>query len=329
METVLITGGAGYVGARLVPRLLKENYGVRVLDLMMYGDDVLDEVKGDPKLQIIKGDMRDQALLKKSLEGVSSVIHLACISNDPSFDLDPELGKSINLDAFRPLVEASKKAGVKRFIYASSSSVYGVKDYDGVTEDASLEPLTDYSKFKADCEKILAEYQTADFTTVTVRPATVCGYSSRQRMDVIVNALTNHAFNNRKILVHGGAQKRPNIHIEDMVDLYVAFLKLPKEKIAGKIYNFGFENHSVSALATIVQKVVGTDVTIEVAPVNDPRSYHISSELIKRELDIFPRRTIEDAVVDLKAAFEKGLLKNSLTDSRYFNIAVMKEIHLT
>lgn len=326
--TVLVTGGAGYVGARLIPRLLDSGYKVKVLDLMLYGEDVFEDYTKNPNLKVIKGDIRDLATVENSLAGVDTVIHLACISNDPSFDLNPNLGKSINLDAFRPLVEASIRAGVTRFIYASSSSVYGVKDFDGVNEETSLEPLTDYSKFKADCEKILAEYQSDKFTTVTVRPATVCGYSSRQRFDVIVNALTNHAVNNRKIIVNGGDQKRPNIHIEDMVDVYMEFLKLDKSKIAGKIYNFGFENHTVSKLADIVQKVVGDDVKIHVAPVTDPRSYHISSEKIKTELGIAPKRTIEDAVVDLKKAFDEGRLPESMTKSRYYNIKTMNEVGL-
>lgn len=227
IKSIYITGGAGYVGAMLVPRLLSEGYKVTVLDLMIYGEDVLKE---HPNLTKVKGDIRDQNLLNQTIPGHDSVIHLACISNDPSFELNPNLGKSINLDAFRPLVEISKKHAVKRFIYASSSSVYGIKDEPNVTEDFSLEPLTDYSKFKADCEKILNEYQTDNFTTVTIRPATVCGYSPRQRLDVVVNILTNLAYHKREISVFGGAQLRPNIHIDDMVDAYLVLLRAPKEK---------------------------------------------------------------------------------------------------
>ena len=190
-KNILVTGGAGYVGAVLVPRLLKQGCRVTVLDLMIYGEDVLPTHHG---LNIVKGDIRDQTLLKKIIPGHDALIHLACISNDPSFELNPNLGKSINLDAFRPLVEISRRLGVARFIYASSSSVYGIKGEKDVHEDMTLEPLTDYSRFKADCEQILFEFEMPDFSGVTIRPATVCGFSPRQRLDVVVNILTNLAY---------------------------------------------------------------------------------------------------------------------------------------
>ncbi len=327
-RSVLVTGGAGYVGARLVPRLLAEGHGVTVLDLYMFGDDVLDEVESHPRLRQIKGDLRNIETVKQALQGCDTVIHLACISNDPSFELDPTLGRSINYDAFRPLVQASKKAGVNRFIYASSSSVYGVKADQSVTEDLALEPLTDYSKFKAMCETVLEEERAPGFVTLTIRPATVCGYSPRQRLDVIVNILTSHAVVNGKIKVFGGAQLRPNIHIEDMVDLYLLSLQLPDEKIDGRIFNAGYENIKVSDLAERVRTVVG-DVAVEVLPTDDPRSYHVSSALIQRELGFQPKHTVEEAVRDLVKAFKDGKLPNAMTDKRYYNIKTMQSIKLT
>jgi nucleoside-diphosphate-sugar epimerase len=288
---------------------------------MWYGEDVID---AHPNLVMVKGDIRDQELLRKTIPSHDSVIHLACISNDPSFEMDPKLGESINLDAFQPLVEISRASGVKRFIYASSSSVYGVKSEPNVSEDMSLEPLTDYSRFKAECEKILSNYQSPEFTTVTIRPATVCGYSRRQRLDVVVNILSNLAFHKRKITVFGGKQLRPNIHIADMVEAYVVLLNAPKELIAGEIFNAGYENQSVEELANSVRDVMGDDVELVTSPTDDNRSYHISSQKISKVLGFVPSHTIKDAIVDMKQALESGLLPNSLTDDKYFNIKRMQ-----
>ena len=323
---VLVTGGAGYVGAMLVPRLLTEGVSVTVLDLMIYGESVLPE---HPKLNKVKGDIRDRTLLERILPGHDVVIHLACISNDPSFELNPQLGKSINLDAFGPLVEISRDCGIKRFVYASSSSVYGIKSEKDVHEEMVTEPLTDYSCFKADCEQILLPYQSSEFTTVIVRPATVCGYSPRQRLDVVVNILTNLAYRDRKITVYGGQQLRPNIHIADMVESYVVLLKAPTDTIAGKIYNVGYENQPVNEIAQIVKSVIGDDVELVTTPTDDNRSYHISSERIRDELGFQARYRIEDAVSDLLVAFEDGNLPNSLSDEKYFNIKRMQSIQLT
>jgi nucleoside-diphosphate-sugar epimerase len=325
MGKIFITGGAGYVGSVLVPKLLSKGYEVTVLDLMIYGEDVLPVHQN---LHMIKGDIRDQKLLKEIIPGHDAVIHLACISNDPSFELNPHLGKSINLDAFEPLVNISKKASVKRFIYASSSSVYGIKKEPNVNEDMILEPLTDYSKFKAMCEEILEKYRSDNFTTCTIRPATVCGYGKRLRLDLTVNILTNLAINKGEITVFGGAQKRPNIHIEDMTDLYCTLLSLPKEKISGKIWNAGFENFTVSEIANMVKNVIGENIKIITSPTDDNRSYHISSEKIKKDIGFVAMHTIEDAVKDLKSAFNNGLVPDSLTDDKYFNVKRMQKINL-
>ena len=293
-EQVLVTGGAGYVGSVLVPKLIREGYRVKVLDLFIYGEHTLDEVKDHPNLLLVKGDIRDQDLLKQTLPGCDAVIHLACISNDPSFELNPDLSRSINFDAFEPLVRLSKMAGVRRFIYASTSSVYGVSEAENVTEDHPLVPLTDYNKYKGLCEPVLLEQQADDFTTVVVRPATVCGYSPRQRLDLTVNILTNHAVNSGRINVFGGEQMRPNIHIEDVVDLYSMLLKEPDHKIAGQTFNVGFENHKVSQIAEIVHDVVTSSLSehenLEVitTPTDDIRSYHISSDKIRNELGFVP-----------------------------------------
>jgi len=327
IKNVFITGGAGYVGAVLVPKLIKAGYKVSVLDLYLYGD-VFKELKDNPNLKEIKGDLRDVELLDKELNGIDAVIHLACISNDPSYELNPTLGKSINYDAFIPLVELSKKHKVKRFIYASSSSVYGVKEELNVTEELSLEPLTDYSKFKALCEEYLMQNTNDEMTTLTLRPATVCGFSNRLRLDLSVNILTNFAVNKSEIQVFGGDQARPNIHIEDMTDLYVACLDYDHAKIHKKIFNAGYENHSINQLAEMVREEVGPQVVIKKVPTNDHRSYRVSSEKIAKELGFKPTHTIQDAVRDLKNAFNSGKIQNSFTDSRYFNIKKMQEVDL-
>jgi len=331
-KSVLVTGGAGYVGGILIPKLLKQGLNVKVLDLYTYGEDVFDEIEDKTNLEEIKGDMCDEALLKKSLAGCDVVIHLACISNDPTFDLDPELSKKVNYDAFEPLVKISKESGVKRFIYASTCSVYGISDAPEVKEDHPFLPITDYNKYKGLCEPVLLKYQSEDFTTCIIRPATVCGYSPRQRFDLTVNILTNHAYNNNKITVFGGKQERPNIHIEDITDLYCMLMELPKEKIAGQAFNAGYQNRSIADIAHIVRDVMAEEFpdrdrpTIETSPSDDIRSYRISSEKIKNELNFIPKHSIEDAVRDLVEAFKAGKFENSLDNVRYYNIKLLKSL---
>ena len=324
-RNVLVIGGGGYVGAVLVPKLLK-GYRVMVYDKFMFGKAVFDSIKDNPDLTLIQGDVRDMIGLEKAIKDSDAIIHLACISNDPSFELDPHLAKSINYDCFQPCVKLAKKHGVKRFIYASSSSVYGIKEVGNVTEDMELEPLTDYSKYKVLCEKVILNEASDDFVCLVLRPATVCGYSPRQRLDLTVNILTNHAVNKGKITVFGGAQKRPNIHIQDITNLYIKSLEYEAKMINRKIFNAGYENYSVMELANIVKEVIGQKLQVEVLPTDDLRSYHISSEKIKRELGFTPEYTIKDAVVELKNAFEKGLLNDPMNNSLYYNVKRMKEI---
>lgn len=333
ISKVLVTGGAGYVGAVLVPKLLDEGYKVKVVDLYIYGEKVLDAVKGHPRLKQIKGDIRDRAMLKRELIGVDAVIHLACISNDPSYELNPELGKSINYDALLALGDIAKKVGVKRFIYASSSSVYGIREEDNVTEELPLEPLTDYSKYKALGEEYLLGLRSPGLVVLVLRPATVCGYSPRLRLDLSVNILTNHAVNKGKITVFGGEQKRPNIHIEDMTDLYVKTLEYPDELIDGKIYNAGYDNMKMKDIAGAVKEVVSREMNnnqleIVTQPSADLRSYHVSSEKIKRELGFEAKRSVAQAVRDLCNAFNQGNIPNSMEDRRYYNIKTMQAINL-
>ncbi len=329
LKTILVTGGAGYVGSVLVPKLLKDGYRVKVLDLYIYGEDALSDVRNHPHLTEIKGDLRNRSLLEKILPGCDAVIHLACISNDPSYELNPDLGRSINYDAFLPLVDVSKDAGVKRFIYASSSSVYGIKEEPEVTEELPLEPLTDYSKYKALCETYLQEAADDQFTVTTIRPSTVCGYSPRQRLDLTVNILTNHAINKGMITVFGGDQKRPNLHIDGMTDVYLFLLEQPRHKVHKKIYNVGHENYTVREIAQMVRDTLGGEIPVVTTPSDDNRSYHVSSAKIMEELGFAPKHSIQEAIVDLKNAFEAGKLPRPMDDIHYYNIKTMQAVRLT
>lgn len=325
MKKIFITGGAGYVGSVLVPYLLHKEYEVTVFDLFIYGNTL----PNHPKLKFIKGDLRDKKKLEEAIQGNETVIHLACISNDPSFELNPILGKQINLDSFEPLVQIAKKNKIKRFIYASSSSVYGIKKEKNVTEDMVLEPLTDYSKFKAMCERILLKHKSENFIVTILRPATVCGYSPRQRLDLVVNILANLAYHKREISVFGGDQLRPNIHIKDMVRSYELLINADEKMINGEIFNVGFENKTVKELALDVKKIIGSDVAIKNFSSDDNRSYHISSNKILDRLNFKTKFNILDAVQDLKEAFEKKLLFNCLDNEDYFNIKKMNQINLS
>ncbi len=312
-----------------MPRLLEDGHEVRVLDVYYFGKESLASVRERKNLEEIEGDIRDIDIVKRSLVGIDTVIHLACIANDPSVELDPNLSKGINYDSLRPLLRAAKTAGVKRFIFASSSSVYGVSDAPKVTEEHPHVPVSLYNKYKSMCEDVLWEEQASDFTVVAIRPATICGYSPRQRLDLTVNILTNHAVNLDTITVFGGEQKRPNLHIEDMVNVYRLLLQADDNLISGQAFNAGYQNHRVRELAEIVQRVVSEKMpdkhpNIVTTPSDDIRSYHISSEKLRQRLGFVPQYTIEDAVRDLVAAFRRGDLPNSIDDARYYNVKAMK-----
>lgn len=330
MARILVTGGAGYVGHVLVPQLLDDMHEVVVYDTFWFGD----ALPKNPKLKRVKADLRDVKALSEAARGCDTVIHLACISNDTSFALDERLSTTINLHAFKPLLQASENAGIQLFINASTSSVYGVSDAPEVFEDHPKVPLTLYNRYKWECEEILAAAD-PKFTWVTIRPATVCGYSPRCRLDLSVNILTNHAVNKGKITVFGGTQKRPNLHIQDMVDAYKLLLKLPAEKINRRTYNCGFQNQTIMQIAESVKKVVEREfperapIQIEVTESDDKRSYHINSDKIRKELGFSTKYSIEDAVSDLCKAFRERKLPNSFDDDAYYNVRKLKALKVS
>ena len=332
-DKILITGGAGYCGSRLVPQLLDLGYEVTIYDTFYFSKP--EDFQNHPKLHIVVGDIRDNLLFERTVQGHDAVVNLACISNDASFELDESLSTSINLDAFEPMVIASKEAGVKRFIYASSSSVYGISDQPDVTEDHPLVPLTLYNKYKGECEPKLFAHTDNRFIGVVFRPATVCGYSPCQRLDLSVNILTNLAVNKNEITVFGGDQMRPNLHIQDYCDVVKLLLESDEKLIKNQIFNVGNQNLKISEIAQIVKIIVENKfqdkpkITIRTSNSDDNRSYHINSDKIAEVLGFRPKFNIEQAISELCDAFKDGKLPNSLTDDFYFRVKRLKRLSIT
>ena len=332
IKNILITGGGGYAGTVLTEFLIKRNYKVKIYDNFLYGNFL----KKNKNLKIFKKDILDYKSFSKACKNVDAVLHLACISNDPGFDLKPGLSKKINFDCFEKLVQISKNNGVKRFIYCSTSSVYGISKSKNIKENHPLKPLTDYNKYKGLCEPILFKYSDKNFTTVVARPATLCGYSPRCRLDVSVNILTNHAYHNKEIKIFGGDQKRPNLHINDMCRAYLKLIQSSSKKVQKEVFNIGYRNLKIKQIAKIVKKTVekffkeqGKNqlISLTYTPSNDKRSYHINSDKIKRKLNFRPKYNIEDAVLDLCKAFKKKKLINTFADENYYNIKVLNKIY--
>jgi nucleoside-diphosphate-sugar epimerase len=327
MDRVLIIGGGGYVGTELQKLLVEKNYDVTVYDTFWYSKGKWPVVSfpGADQIKYVQGDVRDLDKLKEAFVDVDHCIHLACISNDPSYELNPNLAKEINFKAFQDLMPIVNSSGLKRFIYASSSSVYGVKAEPNVTEDLSLEPISDYSKYKVACENTLRENLNSDIVSCIIRPSTVCGYSHRQRFDLVVNVLTLNAITKKKILVDGGDQYRPNLHIKDMVNCYLELLKAPSELIDRETFNVAGENLTVTEIAIRVKEVINNGSEIEFLPVRDPRSYRVSGEKIERVLGFRPQYSVDNAISDIHEAFLRGEYLD-FNWSEYFNIRRMNEL---
>jgi nucleoside-diphosphate-sugar epimerase len=308
-KTILVTGATGYKGTVLVPKLLALGHRVIAFDTQWFGNFL----PSHDNLSVIKGDVRDTDTI--NLDEVDSIIHLASIANDPCGDLNPKLTWEVSALATMRLADKAKRSGVKQFIYASSGSVYGIKDEEHVTENLTLEPISEYNKTKMVAERVLLSYS-SDMAVQIVRPATVCGVSKRMRLDVSVNMLTMQALKNGKITVFGGDQVRPNIHIDDITDLYIYMLDNP-EKVSG-VFNAGFENISIMDIAKMVQAKIACE--IEVTPSNDPRCYRINSDKLLAT-GFTPNKNVDTAITEIITNYKQGLLKD---EDHFYNLKWMQ-----
>jgi nucleoside-diphosphate-sugar epimerase len=324
-QEILVTGGAGYIGAVLVPQLVRDGHSVTVFDAFLYGTDPSTDPIIHERCRKLQGDIRDfdfvDSLLRQGR--FETIIHLAAISNDPSSALDPEVTRSVNLDAVDHLMRSAKRHGINRFLYASSASVYGVKDTENVTEDLSLEPITIYARCKAEGETILNSLVDQSFVGVSVRSATVCGYSPRLRLDLTINLLTDQGLTDRRIRVFGGDQMRPNVHVLDLSDFYRTLITAPANQISGRAFNVSRENASVMALAEMVRSELDPSLPIETVPSDDPRSYHLCADKARDLLGFEPRRELVTAVKELRDAYNSGQVSDSKS-AIYRNVAWMK-----
>lgn len=324
MKRILITGGAGYIGSVLTSKLLKLGFEVVVLDALFYTDIGISVVADHPSLRLVPGDIRDRAARQTSLANVECVIHLAALANDPSAELDTTITRQINLNSYPVLLDESIRAGVQRFINLSSIAVYGVNYYNNVTEDEPLNPLTEYARCKAKSETMVKQYNTDKFTTVSLRCGTVCGWSPRMRFDLCANTLAAYAISQKKLTVWGGAQKRPQIHIDDVTDFLVQLISVPAAKIGGRIFNAAGYNTTVQEIAETIKDVLDGNLELTNGPArNDERTYHVSSERIAGELGLRTKKTIKDAVVEIQNAYRNSWWTNPDAPI-YHNVQQMK-----
>lgn len=317
-KNILIIGGGGYVGTRLTLHLLKNDYNVTVLDTFWFGDFL----GNHQKLNKVKGDIRDKSVIKDIFKNQDVLILLACLSNDPMADISPALTKQINYDAMKNIIDMAKRKSIKRLIFASSTSVYGIKNVEKVTEDLEMEPFTLYSKYKAEIEKVVLDSGSNDFTVVIVRGATVSGFSPRMRFDLLVNLFVYLAMKEKVIYLEGGKQIRPLIHISDIVDFYTLMINVNRGKIHKEAFNVSAGNFKVIEVAQLVKKNIPCE--IKYSKIVDPRSYPACADKVLNILGYKPKLTIKDALIEVQHAIETN--KIDINDTRCFNLKQIKKL---
>lgn len=323
---VLVTGGCGYIGSKLVPVLLAEGWHVRIVDQLYFGNNMPSSVCDSDGFDLRVGDISDGRLVQSALDGAGAVIHLAAMANDPSAELDPELTKRVNLDAAMSLLQHAQAAGVTRYVNASTATVYGVREEPDVDETFEHRPITLYGEYKSLTDQAVTSANGGDFVATNLRAATVCGYSSRMRLDLTVNILTEQAKNNGKITVHGGAQKRPNIVIDDLVRAYLRLLTAPGNLVGGESFNISASNRSVMEIAQTIVDTVNPQAEIDVEQIIDHRSYHISTTKARDVLGFVPEFDVEDGARQVADAIEAGLITNP-RDPQFRNVETIKSIN--
>lgn len=322
---ILVTGGAGYVGTRLANRLFRKGHSVRVLDNLTYGNCGL--FSG---IDLYVGDITVPIDVKKAVKGVDLVYHLAAISNDPTGNLNETVTEAVNYVGSINVLDAAKNAGVKQFIFASSSSVLGIQEGENVTEETEPNPITIYSRTKLKAEKEILAAASDNFITTAIRPATICGVSPRQRFDLVINNLTGLAFFEKKITIYGGDQRRPNLTMEEMLRIYEMLINpcIDRALINGQVFNAGWDNMTVRQMAELVAAQVAyvqnliEPIQIETKPTIDQRDYHITSKKIETILGFTPKYKVPDAVFDLVQVMSQGFIPNMVNDN-YYNLKVL------
>ncbi len=325
IEKVLVIGGAGYIGSILIRKLLKRGYKVRLLDLLLYGDESIAELYDEPNFEFIKRDFRNVETIVHCFQDMDAVIHLGAIVGDPACALDEELSIEINLEATRMIAEVAKGYGVQRFLFASTCSVYGASDAI-LDERSALNPVSLYARTKIDSEKVLLSFNSVDFSPIILRLATVYGLSPRPRFDLVVNLLTAKAIFEGEITIFGGQQWRPFIHVEDAAEAFVKCLHAPLAAVKGQIFNVGCneQNCQIYRIGEFIKELVPEAIVTVEERDSDLRNYHVCFDKIRNQLGFVPGKTVEEGILEIKEAIEEGRIKD-YRDQQYHNSKFLAE----